>query len=59
MMKFIVSGIINIPNGKRKFSKEIKAKSKNHAKDIVYAFFGSKNGIIRSKIKIENILEVQ
>ncbi|MEW6528751.1 MAG: 50S ribosomal protein L18Ae [Candidatus Micrarchaeota archaeon] len=58
-MKFILEGTIGLPNGKRKFSKEVEAKSEAHAKDLVYALFGSTNGLVRSKIKIENISQVK
>lgn len=57
-MKFNVSGIVEIPNGKRKFSKEVDAESEKHAKELVYSIFGSQNGINRKKVKIESVSKV-
>lgn len=57
-MKFTVSGTVDIPNGKRKFSKEVEAKSENHAKETVYSLFGSTNGINRNKIHVESVSKV-
>lgn len=57
-MKFNVSGIIDVPNGRRKFSREVEAKSEKHAKEIVYSFFGSSTGLIRNKVKIESVAKV-
>ncbi|MBU0591244.1 50S ribosomal protein L18a [Candidatus Micrarchaeota archaeon] len=56
-MKFIVSGKITLGKGKRNFSKEVEAKTENHAKDLVYALMGSNNGTARNKIKIETIVK--
>lgn len=58
-MKFNVSGTLEIPNGRRKFTKAIEAKSEAHAKDLVYSLFGSVNGINRKKVKIESVTKVQ
>ncbi len=57
-MKFTVSGIVELPNGKRPFSKEIEAKTENHAKVLVYSLFGSNNGVNRQKVKIETVTKV-
>lgn len=57
-MKFTVSGTLNIPNGTRKFEKQVDAKSEKHAKDLVYALFGSVNGVNRKKVKIESVAKV-
>ncbi len=58
-MKFTVNGTVDIPNGKRKFSKEVEAKSEKHAKDVTYALIGSVNGVNRKKVKIESVAKVQ
>lgn len=57
-MKFSVSGVLEIPNGKRKFSREVEAKSERHAKELVYSDFGSKNGVNRNRVKIEKVSKV-
>ncbi len=57
-MKFTVSGTVDIPNGTRKFSKEVEAKSERHAKDVVYSLFGSSNGVKRNKVRIESVSKV-
>jgi len=54
MTKFSISGIIDIGE-KRKFTREVDAPSENAAKQKIYALFGSQNGLVRSKIKIEKI----
>ncbi|VVB99363.1 50S ribosomal protein L18Ae [uncultured archaeon] len=58
MVKFTVSGTVGIPNGTRKFEKEVEARSERHAKDLVYALFGSVNGVNRKKVKIESVAKV-
>ncbi len=58
-MKFTVSGTVAIPNGSRKFTKEVEAQSENHAKEKVYSLFGSTNGVNRKKVKIETVAKVQ
>lgn len=50
-MKFTVKGSIT---GQGTFTKEVEAKSKKHAKDMVFAFFGSKHGIGRQKISVSS-----
>lgn len=57
-MKFSVSGIVEIPNGKRNFTREVEAKSERHAKEKVFAEFGSANGVNRNKVKIESVSKV-
>lgn len=57
-MKFVVSGVVEIPNGKRNFTKEVEAKSENHAKDLVCSLIGSTNGVKRNKIKIASVEKV-
>ena len=52
--KFSITGTIDI--GKvRKFTKEVEAPTENAARQKVYSLFGSQNGVIRSKIKIETV----
>jgi ribosomal protein L20A (L18A) len=58
-MKFRITGSINLgEEGKRSFDKEIEAKSENHAKHLLFAFFGSNNGLPRAKIRIGTISKV-
>ncbi len=58
-MKFTVNGTVEIPNGKRAFSKEVEAKSEKHAKEMVYSLFGSQNGLNRNKIRIVGVVKVK
>ena len=44
---------------KRPFTKEVEAKSENHAKELVYALLGSQNGIKRTNVKIAEISKVE
>ncbi|MFA5050418.1 MAG: 50S ribosomal protein L18Ae [Candidatus Micrarchaeia archaeon] len=55
MVKFIVSGKIKLQGKERVFEKEIDAQSEKHAKENIYAVFGSKNGLKRTNIKIERV----
>jgi len=58
-MKFNVTGSINLGEaGKRRFNKEVEAKSENHAKHTLFAMFGSANGLPRAKVKIDSISKV-
>jgi ribosomal protein L20A (L18A) len=52
--KFNITGTIDIGEI-RKFAKEVEAPTENAAKEKVLSLFGSQNGVIRSKIKIEKI----
>ena len=56
-MKFLVNGEINLGEP-RKFSKEIDAKTENDARQRVYSFFGSNNGIKRSAVSISSVSKV-
>ena len=53
--KFTFKGIVEMKGEKLPFTKEIEAKSEKEAKERLYAYFGAKNGVKRSKIKIEEI----
>ena len=54
-MKFNICGTISLQGQERKFNKDVEAKSANHAKQTVYAEFGSSNGIKQSNVKITSI----
>ncbi len=54
-MKFVVNGELNLPEGKRTFSKEVEAPSEGAARDKVYALFGSDNRLSRNKVVISGI----
>ena len=58
-MKFRVNGEMKAGSGKRQFTKEVEAKSENHAKELVYALLGSQNGIRRTNVKIAEISKVE
>ena len=57
-MKFKVDGEIKIGSEQRVFTKEVEAKSENHAKELIYALFGAQNGIKRVNIKISKLTKV-
>lgn len=57
-MKFRITGEIKAGAGTRKFTKEVEAKSENHAKELAYALFGSQNGLKRTNVKIAEIAKV-
>lgn len=50
-MKYTVTGT----NTKKKFTMEVDAESDNHAKELVYAHFGSRSGTRRVNIIIEEV----
>ncbi len=54
-MKFSVYGKILMGKEERTFQKEVEAATENAAKEKIYTLFGSKNGLIRTKIKISKI----
>ncbi len=56
-MKYMIAGVVCIGDMKMKFTKEIDAKSEKHARDKLYALFGSSNRTKRSKIKIDSVQE--
>ncbi len=55
-MLFKISGTIRIGKNKRKFEKEIEAASEAHARNKLYALFGSTNRVKRNQIKIESVV---
>lgn len=58
-MKFRIIGEIKIGSVQRNFTKEVEAKTENHAKDLVYSLFGSQSGIKRVNVKIAEIKKVE
>lgn len=50
-MKYTVEGIV----AGKKFTLEVEAKSDKHAKELVYAHFGSKSGIRRVNVDIREV----
>lgn len=54
-MKFTITGSVGISNGKRKFKRTVDALSEAHARDKIYALFGSNNRLSRGQIKIDNV----
>lgn len=55
MMRYEVSGSINLKGNVRKFQIEMDASSEKHLRDKVAAYFGSKYGINRTAVKIAEI----
>ncbi len=51
---FVISGTI-VSGDRRTFKKELEAQSEKHAKEIVYALFGSHNGLNRGRVIIEKV----
>ncbi len=57
-MKYKIKGKIRFGSGsERSFERVVEAKSKEHAKDVLMALFGSNNGVKRTAIDIESIEE--
>ncbi len=58
-MNYEINGVVNIKKGgERKFTKTFEAKTQKHAEELLYAYFGSKNNVKRSQIKITEIKKV-
>jgi large subunit ribosomal protein LX len=57
MKNFIVTGKFKAGNTWEKFTKKVESQNEKNATDKVYSIFGSKHGIKRSQIQIENIAE--
>ena len=56
---YIVEGEIQEKDGKKPFSKEIKAKSQAFATEKAMCLFGSKNKVRRNKITIKETKEAK
>ncbi|MEM3625472.1 MAG: 50S ribosomal protein L18Ae [Candidatus Bilamarchaeaceae archaeon] len=57
-MIFRVEGNLKMGKEERPFTKEVEAKSENDALNKVFAEFGSKNGLLRSAIKVNKVTKV-
>ncbi|MEM3422886.1 MAG: 50S ribosomal protein L18Ae [Candidatus Bilamarchaeaceae archaeon] len=57
-MMFRVEGNLRMGKEKRPFSKEVEAESEHDALNKVFAEFGSKNGLLRSAIKVNKVTKV-
>ncbi|MCK4757965.1 MAG: 50S ribosomal protein L18a [Thermoplasmata archaeon] len=55
MKAFKVSGTFLMGRDMQPFTKEVAAEDKNDAEEQVYSIMGSKHGVKRFRIKIENI----
>ena len=55
---FRIQGKFMMGNSYKSFTKELKAIDENDIKERIYSDFGSKHGIKRSKIIIEEIKEI-
>jgi len=55
VMKYKVSGVVNLKGDKRKFSMDLEAESEAHLRDKVLAYLGSKYGVRRSSVEISEI----
>ena len=53
-----IIGLINKPNFKNRFRKEVRAVKPEDAVEEIYKLLGSKHRVKRFQIKIENIEEV-
>ncbi len=54
-MKYEVNGTLNVKGESRKFAVTMEANSESHLRDKVAAYFGSKFGINRNSVKIQEI----
>lgn len=55
MSSFTVSGTWDARDGWQRFEKEIQAPNENVATEHVYAEFGSKHGLKRTQVEIEEV----
>ena len=55
MKKFTFKGKIKMKGEVIPFEKEFEAKSEKEAKEMLYSHFGSKNGVKRTQVLIEEI----
>jgi len=55
---FRIQGKFMIGNSLKPFTKELKAINEEHIREKIYSDFGSKHGIKRNKIIIEEIKEI-
>ncbi len=55
MAKFTITGKIKLQGKERVFEKEVEAESEKHAREKVYALFGSQSGLKRTNVKIESV----
>lgn len=55
---FRIQGKFMMGNDLKPFTRELKATNEEEIKEKIYAEFGSKHHIKRSKIKIEEIVEI-
>ncbi len=57
LVRFTVTGTIDLGRKTQPFEKDVEADSEEHALDVVYSSFGSKHRISRSNIEIDEIEE--
>ena len=58
-MMYEFEGMVKFGKGWQPFRKVVEGKSEGHAVHKLYSLFGSLNGLKRSAVKIEKIVEVK
>lgn len=56
-MKYEVNGTLSVKGESRKFAVTMEANSESHLRDKVSAYFGSKFGINRNSVRINEVKE--
>lgn len=59
MMLFVVKGTMALPEGERRFSKEVKAESEKMARETALCLLGSHHHLRRNKITISSVEKVE
>jgi ribosomal protein L20A (L18A) len=59
MPTFKATGEVDYGRKKSSFEKTVEAESEDHAESIVYGEIGSKHGLTRGKITIDNLEETE
>jgi large subunit ribosomal protein LX len=57
MKKFVVTGTFKAGHSWEKFTKNVESQNDKNAREKVYSLFGSKHGIKRDLIKINEVCE--
>lgn len=58
-MKFLVEGVVRLGSSKRKFRKEVEARSERMAREYTYKLLGSHHRIKRTMVEIKSVKEVK
>jgi ribosomal protein L20A (L18A) len=59
LVMFSVTGKAELAKGTQPFEREVEAESEEHARELIYNHFGSKNRLSRANVHIEDIEQVE